>query len=52
MTPYFQEQGITIYHADCLPEPEKIRELIKELETFTKVHLKPNLERLLPEIKL
>ena len=34
------------------PEPEKIRELIKELEKFTKVHLKPNLERLLPEIKL
>jgi len=32
------------------PEPEKIRELIKELEKFTKVHLKKNLKRLLPEI--
>ena len=32
------------------PEPEKIRELIKELEKFTKVRLKKNLKRLLPEI--
>jgi len=32
------------------PEPDKIRELIKELETFTKVHLKKNLKRLLPEV--
>jgi protein gp37 len=31
------------------PEPEKTRELIKELEKFTKVHLKKNLKRLLPE---
>lgn len=32
-----------------LPEPpkEKIHELISELENFTKVHLKPNLKRLL-----
>jgi len=33
------------------PEPEKIRELIKELEKFTEVRLKKNLKRLLPEIK-
>jgi hypothetical protein len=33
------------------PEPEKIRELIKELEKFTTVHLKPNLKRLLPEVE-
>jgi len=32
------------------PEPGKIRKLIKELETFTKVHLKKNLKRLLPEV--
>jgi len=32
------------------PEPEKIRELIKELEKFTEVRLKKNLKRLLPEI--
>jgi protein gp37 len=32
------------------PEPEKIKELISELETFTEVHLKKNLKRLLPEL--
>jgi DNA repair photolyase len=32
------------------PEPEKIRELIKQLENYTKVRLKKNLKRLLPEI--
>ena len=32
------------------PEPDKIRELIKELEKFTKVNLKKNLKRLLPEV--
>ena len=32
------------------PEPDKIRELIKELEVFTKVNLKKNLKRLLPEV--
>jgi len=32
------------------PEPDKIRELIKELEKFTVVHLKKNLKRLLPEV--
>jgi hypothetical protein len=32
------------------PEPEKIRELINALETFTEVHLKKNLKRLLQEI--
>lgn len=32
------------------PEPEKIRELIKELEKFTTVKLKSNLKRLLPDM--
>ena len=32
------------------PSPEKIRELIKELEKFTTVKLKSNLKRLLPEV--
>jgi protein gp37 len=32
------------------PEPEKIKELISKLETFTMVHLKKNLKRLLPEL--
>jgi DNA repair photolyase len=32
------------------PEPEKIRELVSALKTFTTVHLKPNLKRLLPEV--
>jgi hypothetical protein len=32
------------------PEPEKIRELISKLKTFTTVHLKSNLKRLLPEV--
>ena len=32
------------------PEPDKIRELIKELEKFAKIHLKKNLKRLLPEV--
>jgi protein gp37 len=32
------------------PEPEKIRKLVSTLKTFTAVHLKPNLKRLLPEV--
>ena len=32
------------------PSPEKIKELIKELEKFTTVKLKPNLKRLVPEL--
>jgi DNA repair photolyase len=32
------------------PSPDKIKELIEELEKFTKVHLKPNLKRLMPDL--